>query len=251
LKRALVIFREGLHYRREVFALGLQELGYEVYQQHPHHQHKYFAPGPDDVLVIWNRYGAGDAMAMEFEAVGAAVIVVENGYLGKNWIGRDWYAVSLNHHNGAGLIPYGGPERWDSFGFEIEPMRDPGEEVILLPQRGIGEKGVAMPADWKANALRVYPNARVRLHPGKNPAPDLIEDCARAWHVFTHGSGAGIKCMAAGIRCVSTWPRWIGYEGCNILQDTRLGMFRRLAWAQWTIDEVKNGEALYKILSIR
>lgn len=251
MKRALVMFRDGLHYRRECFAAGLQIHGYSVFEQHPHHQHKFFTPSHDDLLVIWNRYGSGDAMAMEFEAVGAKVIVAENGYMGKDWLGQSWYALSLNHHNGAGRTPYNGPGRWNALGFELQPMREDGTEVVLLPQRGIGEKGVAMPGNWIAKTQTQFPGSRVRMHPGKNTALDLIEDCKNARHVVTHGSGAGIKCMAAGIRCISTWPQWIGYEGCGMLQDTRLAMFRRLAWAMWTIDEVKNGQAFDALLSLR
>jgi len=250
VSRALVMFREALHYRRECFCAGLQELGYQIFEQHPHHSHRFFTPAPDDVLVIWNRYGHGDTMAREFEAVGAKVIVVENGYLGKDWLGGQWYAMALNHHNGAGRTPYNGPERWDSLGVELPAYREGGAEVVLLPQRGIGEPGVAMPGNWTETAQELFPGARVRKHPGKNETLDVVEDCRNARHVVTHGSGAGIKCLAAGIRCVSTWPRWIGYEGCGLLQDTRLGMFRRLAWAQWTLDEVKNGRAFDALLKI-
>ena len=39
-------------------------------------------PKPGDLVVVWNRYGNYEAEALRFEAAGAAVIVMENGYLG-------------------------------------------------------------------------------------------------------------------------------------------------------------------------
>lgn len=242
--RALIQLKENLHYRRDAFEAGARALGFEVVS-------RIDEPQPDDLLVIWNRYGHGDLTAKRFEAVDAAVIVAENGYMGKDWLGQTWYAMSLNHHNGAGGVPYKGPERWQSIGFELAPMRKNNNgEVVLLPQRGIGEPGVAMPGNWEQSTLAQFKRARVRKHPGKNDCIDVVDDCANALCVVTWGSGAGIKCMAAGIPCITNWPKWIGASGCGF-DDNRLPMFERLAWAQWRIEEIKSGEAFNAILGFQ
>ena len=39
---------------------------------------------PDDILIIWNRYGKNDEYARQFEAAGATVLIAENGYIGSD-----------------------------------------------------------------------------------------------------------------------------------------------------------------------
>ena len=237
-----MLLKEGLHYRRDAFEAGLRANGFDVVRDIPN-------PEPGDCLMIWNRYGHGNNEAKRFEDAGARVIVAENGYMGKDWLGKTWYALSLGHHNGAGQTPHHGPARWRSFGFEIEPMRKRRGQVVLLPQRGIGEPGVAMPVGWVELTLSQFPGARVRKHPGKDDAGDLIKDCADAMCVVTWGSGAGIKCMAQGIPCISNWPGWLGKSGCGF-EDNRLAMFERLAWAMWTIEEISDGKAIETLLAV-
>jgi hypothetical protein len=236
------LLKEGLHYRRDAFENGARANGFEVVSE-------LNRPEPDDLLVVWNRQGHGHNVACKFDAVGARVIVAENGYMGKDWLGKTWYALSRDYHNGAGRTPNNGPERWQSIGFELSPMRQNTGRPVLLPQRGIGCAGVAMPSDWLTTAKAQHSSARIRLHPGQNKAVGVVDDCIDAAYVVTHGSGAGIKCMAAGIPCFTTWAKWIAASGCGF-EDNRQKMFERLAWAMWTIEEVKNGKAIETMLAI-
>lgn len=103
--------------------------------------------------------------------------MVENGYLGIEFAGERWYAISKSQHNGAGSIPQGSPSRWDSLGVGIAPWRS-GREILVLPQRGIGPAGVAMPSGWLsdvAERLQGLPY-RVREHPGIRPCVPLEDD---------------------------------------------------------------------------
>lgn len=249
--------REGVHYRREAFRAGFEACGYRVRWGLPD------VPGPEDVLFIWNRYGQFRHAADRFEARGRPVLVAENGYLGNDFAGARWYAIARGQHNGAGTWPSGDASRWDRLGVDLAPWRELGGEVVLLPQRGIGPPGVAMPANWVAStAVRLRQAGikfRIREHPGTNPAPALEADLARASAVVTWGSGAALKAVRAGVAAFSDWPAWIGAPAALPLQAliegrachddaARLSMFRRLAWAQWTLEEIASGEPFRRLL---
>ena len=66
-----------------------------------------------------------------------------------------------------------------------------------------------------------------------------MDDLARCGRVVTWGSGAAIKALLWGIPVVSEMPDWIGEQ--NNTDEGRLAMLRRLAWAQWTMDEISEG----------
>lgn len=244
MPRALNLLRPSLHYRRDCFDKGLKSAGFEVVT-------KLNKPVAGDALVIWNRYGGLHEQASRFEAAGAHVIVVENGYLGKTWRGGEWFSLALGHHAGAGQWNCGGPERWDSWGVELAPWRTGGHETVIFGQRGIGEPDVRSPDGW-AERARKKTGGRIRPHPGKGDtkmplAVDLANaSCAVTWH-----SGAALQALVMGVPVFYEFPQWIGAQAALPLSQwgnepkrsdaDRLEMFRRLAWAQWTLHEIKTG----------
>jgi hypothetical protein len=209
-------------------------------------------PKPGDVLLIWNRSGVNEHDARRFESVGATVLVAENGYLGKEWLGIKWFALAIGHHNGLGLWHDEGPDRWDRYGVELHPWRS-GHEVVVLPQRGIGEPGIAMPRSWPAAKY-----GRVREHPGIRPCKPLNDDLAHAAYVVTWGSGAALKALLFGVPVYYGLSGWIGAQAALPISDIggspkrsdadRLAMFRRLAWAQWTVNEIETGEPFLRLM---
>lgn len=254
MPRALNTLRASLHYRREAFDAGLRAAGLDVVSQLPD-------PGPGDLLLIWNRYGGYHELACQFEARGAQVLVVENGYLGKAWRGGEWFALALGHHAGAGRWPDGGRERWDGWNVELAPFRKHGSETVILGQRGIGEPGVRSPDHWAEGMKTICPGHgfRVRPHPGTGPAKPLAEDLADAAAVYTWNSGAALQALLLGVPVWYCFPLWIGgragapwaqlgYMPPNTDPEARLAMFRRLAWAMWTLDEIKTGEPIRRLL---
>ncbi len=247
--RAACLLRPDPHYRPDVFRRGLERVGA-----------KWVDPGKAELLVIWNRTAQSADLALQCESRGGTVLVAENGYLGVQWRGAVWYALSIGQHNGAGRWPDGGPERWDRLGVELAPFRHDGTERVLLPQRGIGAPGVRMPSGWTMTALRQAGKpARVRAHPGMRAAVPLEQDLAQARSVLTWGSGAALKALAMGIPCFHSFPKWIGAAASRPVAEirqgelrdegARLAMFRRLAWAMWRIDEIESGEAFARLLS--
>lgn len=233
---AWVGLRPGVERRREAFAAGLKRCGYSVE----------FAltakPRAGDVLVSWNRYGNAHHCATVFESRGLPVLIAENATWGNSFAGSDWYSLTRNYHNTAGMFPVGDGSRWDALGVDLMDWRRDGGEVVGLPQRGIGPPGVAMPRGWRPPGV-----SRVRRHPGTGACVPLEVDLARASKVVTWGSGAAVKALMWGIRVDSHMPRWIAAQ--DNTDAGRLAMFRRLAWSQWRISEIANGDPFRWLLS--
>jgi len=230
--RALLNLRYTADERARLFHAGLASLGYTVLHGLSGN------PSPDDIFVTWNRIGHADHTANQFKAAGARVLVVENASWGNEFAGESWYHMAEDYHNTASCFPVGPPSRWDSLGIDLQPWRTEGETVILM-QRGIGVRG--SPAGWTEG----LPGRR-RPHPGRKPATPLEIDLAQAGKVVTWGSGAAIKALIMGIPVQSYMPRWIGEQ--DNTDEGRLGMFRRLAWAQWRHAEIESGAAFRQLL---
>lgn len=226
--------------RRAAFAAGLARLGYRVADGLPSEF------GDRDILVTWNRIGAGELAARRFEARGQPVLVAENASWGNDWIGRRWYHIAQRRHNTAGCFPVFGPERWDALGAPLSPFRAEGE-TVLLPQRGFGSAPTRMPGAWSRRALKRY-GGRLRPHPGRHRAAvSLFDDLRRCGRVVTWGSGAAIKALMWGVPVISEMPHWIGAQSNT--EEDRLRLFRELAWSQWTLEEIASGEPFARLLS--
>lgn len=250
---AAVILRTSPHYRKDAVVSGLLRCGYQVGDL-PRPK-----PRPDDVLVIWNRWKTDDFYAKRYVAAGAKVIVLENPYVSPV-SGEEFFAAALTNHNGAGTWYQGGPERWASFGIELKPWRRTGGEILVLPQRGIGAPGVAMPADWVADVtsrLRQVTDRKIRVRPHPGAArTDPAEDLKAAWAAVTWASGAGIKSIIHGVPVFHDMAKWIGAPAarCGLSEietpfvGDRLPMLERLAWAQFSASELQTGEAIRMLL---
>lgn len=250
---AVVLLQGTDHYKRASWCRGLAAAGFEVCDRSPR-------PQPGDVLLVWNRRGQTEHAVRTHERAGATVLVAENGYLPKV-AGAKHYALAISNHNGAGRWRVGGPERWESFGIELAPWRESGSHILVLPQRGIGPPGIAMPTAWPQRAfaqLRARTSRRieVRRHPGQEKSEPY-----RALHgahaAVTWGSGAAIKALVVGVPVFHDFPRWIGAPAARLgfleLEDPFLGdrlpMFQRLAWAQYTLSEIESGFAFDWLLN--
>jgi hypothetical protein len=102
-----------------------------------------------------------------------------------------------------------------------------------------------MPMGWAIKAHKRY-GGRVRAHPGRSELLPLESDLAHCGKVVTWGSGAAIKALMMGIPVISEMPNWIGMQDNSLAG--RLEMFRKLAYAQWTLDEIRTGEPFGRLL---
>jgi hypothetical protein len=257
MSRAVVLIHEREPYPHPQFAQGLRACGFEI------HKAFSFQPKPDDVLLIWNRMGMKHNVAQHFEAVGAAVIVAENGWIGKALDGGKMYALCLGHHNGLGQWAVGDHDRLEKMRIPWRDWRTHGDDILVLCSRGIGEPGVAQPRDWPITIARelrkrTARNVRVRLHPGDKNSP-MDDDLKNVHAAVTWSSGAAIKALAAGIPIFYCLKGWIGASasvyGIEDIEKPdcgdRLPMFRRLAWAQWSAAEISTGWPIQWLLKSR
>ena len=106
MPRAAVLVLQRPPYYGDKMGAALAGMGYDVEYQPLEN------PLPGDVIVTWNRHASRDAPVAEHERAGGTVLVVENGYFGRNFRGSEWYALAKWHHNGAGEWPPGAGRIW-------------------------------------------------------------------------------------------------------------------------------------------
>jgi hypothetical protein len=253
--RAANLLRGGDHYRAATFARGLERHGFIVEQRWQR------VPRPDDILLVWNRNRSVEPVCQTYEGHGARVLIAENGFTAPVSGGKH-YCLFDGHHNGRG--------RWFLVDHQRHPIldqpwRERGDHVLVLPQRGIGEQGIAMPSTWSKGVLERL--ARItnrpivfRPHPGhrKTGEPDsLPRDLANAHCAVTWASGAAIKALQTGIPVFHEMESWIGSAAAALLDRSvedchmpdRGELWRRISWCQWLLSEIESGEAFDGLLN--
>lgn len=221
-------------------------------------------PKPGDVFVTWNRHESRDEAAKAHEKAGGTVLVVENGYFGRNFRGSEWYALAKGHHNGAGEWPKGDKARWAGLGVDVRPWKKDGSEIVVLATRNMGHADCREPRGWSEYIAGVIEGrtgrrVRVRKHPGPQwatPDVSLQEDLGDAWAAVTWGSTAGLKALAMGIPVFYGFKKWIGAPAGEWVKSERLErnfcnrtpMFSRVATAMWSLDEIASGRAFECLL---
>ena len=234
--------------RFEMFRDGFEKLGYAVNSK----------PVMSDVLVIWNRYREGGELADKYAMEMNKVIVAENAYISPDSAGRKYTALSLDGHNGSGWTPYEGPERWTRMEIDLHSWRKEGSWILVCGQRGLGAPGMAMPKTFMGEIREMLQKTTGRhiemrdppaLHQNQRPLKELWP-LLGAVVVWT--SNMATIALINGVPAFYMGPHHIMDGGAihgvdEILKPTypdREAAFRRLAWAQWTREEIVSGEAL-------
>lgn len=242
MKTAHVRLVEGVHYRKVAFESGLEHNGYSIVKSPD--------PGRGNILVTWNRYARDEPICAAYERAGGTVLVAENAWLGPEEKDQHLFAICKGHHNGAGSWYVGDrPRYW----WPVAPWRKDGDYIVVLPQRGMGERGVRQERDWLPGVLNRLSRMtsrpiRVHHHPGPRPHPPI--DFRDTWACVTWASGAAIKAIVAGIPVFYEFPKWIGAGAARFLNDNleepflgdRGPMLHRLSWATWSAEDIAKGE---------
>ena len=256
--KAHCLIREQPWYRRDAFKGGLAAAGHEVVLSPPDR------PSPETLLVIWNRYSTNHELALRVERAGGRVLVAENGYIGKGGgtpkfqvhpAGPQpghYYAIGLRFHNDETCINWGTTSRFDALAVELKPWRV-GDHILVAPNRPFGIPERMMHPDWGERCVaRLRKQTKrpiiLRTHPGNNePRRALSEDLKGAHAVYVWSSSCGVHALAEGIPTFVEAPYWImksasarGDIESPVLPE-RKPAFERLAWAQWTCEEIASG----------
>lgn len=255
--KAVCLIREQPHYRRDAFVTGLQKVGYSVINDASG------PSGPEDLLVIWNRYGPFELRANSWEARGGTVLVAENGYIGKDKDGLQLYALAVHGHNGSGWWPVGSEDRVSALNLDLKPFVSREGYYLICGQRGIGSRLMASPPNWHEHARGFFasqkkpPEVKMRLHPGNNaPAIPLETDLSSAAACIIWSSSSGVKALVEGIPVKYDAPHWICSAAATRMRsgemlrsdDARLLALHRMSWAQWSVAELATGEPFKRLI---
>ncbi len=244
--RALCLIRREPYYRAEAFRQGLQRVGFKLVD-------KLVPEGPEDWAILWNRQGANEILADQFEARGGTVIVCENGYLAR--VDKSHYAISVHGHCGSGWFPHDPTEdRFSKLGFVLKPWRGREGSVLICAQRGVGSRTMKSPPGWAEKQLAFWKHvkgttARIRPHPGQfAPKVPLVDDlrgvaCCSIW-----SSAAGVQALVEGVPVVHHAPHWI-CAGAG--EANRVEILNRMAHGQWHFDEIASGLPFARLINRR
>ncbi|HEX9904620.1 MAG TPA: hypothetical protein VGA77_06620 [Propylenella sp.] len=214
-----------------------------------------------DVAVVW---GIG-----AYRAVLAAgrTVVIERGYMGDRFA---WTSAGWDGLNGRAAFRNQDVDgaRWDRhFAPLMQPWRGVvGGQHVLVAGQVAGDsavRGVDLPAWYRACAA-AYPGAQIRPHPRTMgidngvrrsglPIVDgtLAGALTAARLVVTYNSNLGTDAMLAGVPVVAcdegsmVWPVAGHALGGPVVEPTaaqRVAWAHRMAWCQWTIEEMAAGE---------
>lgn len=165
-------------------------------------------------------------------------------------------------------IPSSAPstDRWEALQLEVEPEKVGGSYILVLDQVG-GDKQHGLSSRelgaWllrKAEAERKRTKLPIlwRPHPKQNTRPpgvphgialqnpshvSLASALDGAAKAVTYNSTAGLEAVRRGIP-VECHPRAHFFDVCGTSQAERLLYMQRVAYAQWLLEEMRNGAAL-------
>lgn len=205
--------------------------------------------GPDDTVICW-----GWRQGREHRSRGANVLIMERGYLGDRY---NWTSLAWNGLNNRGEMPIvddSGERFRQHFDHLLQAWNPAGEYTLICGQvpGDMSLQGRDLHKWYEAQAER-HPNARFRRHPlayrrevprPVRGAPDLNgpleEALAGASLVVTFNSNAGVDALMAG---KPTHVEDAGGMGYGIDETTRGKWAHRLAWRQFTLEEITSGLA--------
>lgn len=208
-----------------------------------------------DILVTWSPWNGSlrKTLANCFSARGKPVIVLENGWLNPHPLAGPMYQCALDGWNGTGRFPSGhdGGARWRSFSLPMAPWVSPARpgHVLVIGQKGGPDDDRTATPDWHERLA--LPGAVIR-RPARSSRP-LVADLASASEVHVWTSNAAAWALLLGVPVVQHGPNLMVCElasrpGRPLLQGVRESVFARLAWAQWTADELAAGEPFHRLL---
>jgi|SRR5690625_2540739 len=211
-------------------------------------------------LVMVNGMRGGAKIAAAYKLAGTQVLVYDFGYL-KRVNSRDEYTKG-HWQVGVGglnkLPPFECPsDRFDALGLEIvEKGGDPNGYVLICGQvpgdAALGQNS-SEHRQWLREQMSLHDDAVYRPHPrGGIAIPGIVgnnkpldEALAGARLVVTYTSNVGHDALLAGVPVLAHGPAAYAELSGEELPSVkaRRAYFNRVAYGQWTVDEMASGEA--------
>lgn len=263
MKKAIVLAQSATrsdHGLRESFCEGLQRRGWQTQMS--------FTADPCDLLVCWGVRRQADIARQK--TVGGEVCILERGYLGDRFA---WTSVSFGGGlNGRGEFrgPYGDASRFERhFSHLLRAWRtDPSGYALLIGQvpgdmsiRGVDigrwyheTHDALVVAGWRV-LFRPHPLAgryRQQFAGLSTVEGSLSEALAGAALCVTFNSNTGVEAVLAGVPTLAmdrgsmAWDM-AGHAVGQVVTPDRADWARRLAWRQWSLDEIRSGECAERV----
>lgn len=253
--RDLTIFAARAHHQAEharALASGLEAHGVRAIHA------SYGTKATTKYVACW-----GWRIGRMLRQSGHEVLVMERGYLGDRFA---WTSLGWNGLNGrATFRPKDDPQRFEK-NFRLAPWKDGGAYVLLIGQvpgdASLGGVNLARWYDETAEKAKVYGlPVRFRQHPmalqrsivqrvnGAESMNGTLDNAlAGAAVCVTYNSNTAVDAVIAGVPTVAADGGTMAAEVCakklgELAKPDRTRWANRLAWCQWTMDEIKSGEA--------
>ncbi|MFC3338806.1 hypothetical protein [Paracandidimonas soli] len=250
----------GIYFRTAHPVATAIAAGFSVHEVHHREPTLYRGEVESFDLVVVNGWRSGKRVAKSYEAAGVPVLVVDFGYL-KRVNAPDEY---MQGHWQVGLgglnrIPsFACPsDRFDALGLEITKAGGNPQGNVLVCGQVPGDAAHGMDAhslrEWLREKMREYPDAIYRPHPrggiaipghANNHQP-LADALAAARLIVTYNSNVGHDALLAGVPVVcgpgAAYDDLAGESLPSI--EARREYFSRVAYGQWTAEEMASGEA--------
>jgi len=219
---------------------------------------------PSDLAVVWGH--RQHRIMQGQQGAGRRYLVMERGYFRDRFA---YFSLGYDGLNGrADFLNAGMPgDRWKLHGVALAPWRDPGEGSIALVcgqvpgdaalkhvnyrrwQEGavIDAKRYGLPVVFRPHPHRLARGDGTHLRVKLSTRP-LAEDLHRAAVVVTLNSNTGVDAAIAGVPVVTSdvgaMARAVSAHRIGeISRPPREQWAADLAYAQWTLDEIRSGEA--------
>ena len=212
------------------------------------------SPRPDDDFVVtW-----GDK---EVPHSRVPHLILECGYIngsGDNYNENRMRFISASWNKRHGLSDWAWPkeicgERWNAFGVELKPWKLTGEYVLLLEQH-VGDRAAPDVGKFRRDIKRECERRQWTFHRRPHPSyyrneRTLAEDLSNALFAVTWCSTAAVEAVIAGVPTYTLGPGSIAAPVTRpLLSDEpyvgdRTTWANRLAYRQWTMEELADGTA--------
>jgi hypothetical protein len=223
------------------FGRGLEVVGHRAVWRNPH----YWRDGEAerfDLVVLSGLHAKHPDILRVYGAQGVPVLVLDAGYMRRD---LGYWQASLGGLNRAPSFPCES-DRFDALGITIKTAGGNPKGYRLIAGQLARDASHGLAADEYETWLHGQ-KGRLRRHPLETVVPPLADDLAGAKCVHTYCSTAGLDALIAGVPATADAPEracWGELSGAKLPSiAARRALCNRLAYGQWTLDEMEYGVA--------